>query len=164
MLVVDRRTTQALAHPTRVRILRFLKDAEVASPNTMATEFRVSLGSVSYHVRRLHKLGFLKLVKQVPRRGATEHFYRLAPGIGAEERVALASRDLFAHHDDAPAVSRALLDARAIAALRPSVDALFSRMRTLEAETVRRTAVAREASAFTVDVLFLVEDSDAASA
>jgi len=36
----------------------------------------VSLGVMSYHVRRLHALGFLELVKRTPRRGAIEHHYR----------------------------------------------------------------------------------------
>jgi len=162
--MVDRRAAQALGHPTRVRILRFLKSAEVASPNRMAIEFRMPLGNVGYHVRRLQALGFVELTRQVPRRGALEHFYRLAPGLGAEERLAKARRELFAPKADARAASRALLDARAIAALRPSVDDLFSRMRALEAETVRRTGVDRAGSAFTVDVLFLVEGSDTASA
>ena len=31
---------------------------------------------MSYHVRRLHALGFLELVKRTPRRGAIEHHYR----------------------------------------------------------------------------------------
>ena len=41
----------------------------------MADELDASLGVVSYHVRRLEALGFLKLVKREPRRGAVEHYY-----------------------------------------------------------------------------------------
>jgi tetrahydromethanopterin S-methyltransferase subunit G len=33
---------------------------------------------LSYHVRRLTALGFLRLVKRVPRRGAVEHYYTAA--------------------------------------------------------------------------------------
>jgi hypothetical protein len=33
------------------------------------------LGVTSYHVRRLAALGFLKLVRKTPRRGAIEHYY-----------------------------------------------------------------------------------------
>jgi DNA-binding transcriptional ArsR family regulator len=158
--MVDRQAVQALGHPTRVQILDFLRGAEVASPTTMSTELGIPLGSIGYHVRRLEALGFLELVRRVQRRGAFEHFYRLAPGAGAEERVASASRDLLARTEDVGAAWRALLDARAIAALRPSVDDLFARMRALEAETAQRTGVDREARALIVDVLFLVDDSD----
>jgi DNA-binding transcriptional ArsR family regulator len=72
----DPRLIKALAHPLRVRILSILETREMASPNEMADELDVSLGVMSYHVRRLHALGFLELVKRTPRRGAIEHHYR----------------------------------------------------------------------------------------
>jgi DNA-binding transcriptional ArsR family regulator len=72
----DPRLIKALAHPLRVRILSILESREMASPNEMAEELGVSLGVMSYHVRRLHALGFLELVKRTPRRGAIEHHYR----------------------------------------------------------------------------------------
>jgi DNA-binding transcriptional ArsR family regulator len=72
----DPRLIKALAHPLRVRILSILETREMASPNEMADELGVSLGVMSYHVRRLHALGFLELVKRTPRRGAIEHHYR----------------------------------------------------------------------------------------
>jgi DNA-binding transcriptional ArsR family regulator len=72
----DPRLIKALAHPLRVRILSILETRELASPNEMADELGVSLGVMSYHVRRLHALGFLELVKRTPRRGAIEHHYR----------------------------------------------------------------------------------------
>jgi DNA-binding transcriptional ArsR family regulator len=72
----DPRLIKALAHPLRVRILTILETRELASPNEMADELGVSLGVMSYHVRRLHALGFLELVKRTPRRGAIEHHYR----------------------------------------------------------------------------------------
>jgi DNA-binding transcriptional ArsR family regulator len=72
----DPRLIKALAHPLRVRILSILETRELASPNEMAEELGVSLGVMSYHVRRLHALGFLELVKRTPRRGAIEHHYR----------------------------------------------------------------------------------------
>jgi predicted transcriptional regulator len=59
-----------------VRILSVLETRELASPNELADELEVSLGVVSYHVRRLHALGFLELVRRTPRRGAIEHHYR----------------------------------------------------------------------------------------
>lgn len=72
----DPRLIKALAHPLRVRILSILETRDIASPNEMADELGVSLGVMSYHVRRLHALGFLELVKRTPRRGAIEHHYR----------------------------------------------------------------------------------------
>ena len=72
----DPRLIKALAHPLRVRILSILETRDMASPNEMAEELGVSLGVMSYHVRRLHALGFLELVRRTPRRGAIEHHYR----------------------------------------------------------------------------------------
>lgn len=66
---------KALAHPLRVQILNIL-DERTASPSEIATELNASLGVVSYHVRKLHQLKLIKLVKKVPRRGAVEHYYR----------------------------------------------------------------------------------------
>ena len=53
----DPRLIKALAHPLRVRILSILETRDMASPNEMADELNVSLGVMSYHVRRLHALG-----------------------------------------------------------------------------------------------------------
>jgi hypothetical protein len=38
------------------------------------------LGNVSYHVRQLHDVGVLRLVKKTPRRGAIEHYYSVDGG------------------------------------------------------------------------------------
>jgi DNA-binding transcriptional ArsR family regulator len=72
----DPRLIKALAHPLRVRILSILETRDIASPNELSEQLGVSLGVMSYHVRRLHALGFLELVKRTPRRGAIEHHYR----------------------------------------------------------------------------------------
>ncbi|MEA2298181.1 MAG: hypothetical protein QOF77_1117 [Solirubrobacteraceae bacterium] len=72
--ITDPRVVKALAHPVRAQILGALEE-RVASPNELSRELGVPLGSVSYHVRRLVGLGFLKLVKKTPRRGAVEHYY-----------------------------------------------------------------------------------------
>jgi DNA-binding transcriptional ArsR family regulator len=74
--ITDQRVVKALAHPIRAQILGALED-RVASPNQLSRELGVSLGSISYHVHRLVDLGFLKLVKRIPRRGAIEHYYTL---------------------------------------------------------------------------------------
>jgi DNA-binding transcriptional ArsR family regulator len=72
--ITDPDLAKALAHPLRTRILAAL-DGHIGSPSELADELDASLGVVSYHVRRLEALGFLKLVKREPRRGAVEHYY-----------------------------------------------------------------------------------------
>ena len=66
---------KALAHPLRVRALAILTERE-ASPSELAEELGEPLGNVSYHVRLLHELELIELVKTTPRRGAIEHHYR----------------------------------------------------------------------------------------
>lgn len=70
----DPTLAKALSHPLRPRILITLEN-RTASPSELARDLNASLGVVSYHVRQLHSLGFLRLVKRVPRRGAVEHYY-----------------------------------------------------------------------------------------
>jgi len=70
---------KALAHPLRSRILAALEN-RTASPSEIAEELNAPLGVVSYHVRRLQALKFVKLVKRVPRRGAVEHYYTTVAG------------------------------------------------------------------------------------
>lgn len=72
--ITDPTVAKALAHPLRSRILAALAD-RTASPSQLADELEVPLGVLSYHVRRLTALGFLELVRRVPRRGAVEHYY-----------------------------------------------------------------------------------------
>ena len=73
--ISDPRVIKALTHPLRVDILRALEE-RVASPSELADEIGAPLGNVSYHVRQLHALGLIKLVKKTPRRGAIEHHYK----------------------------------------------------------------------------------------
>ena len=72
--ITDPDLAKALAHPLRTRILAAL-EGRTASPSELAGELDAPLGVISYHVRRLEALGFLKLVKREPRRGAVEHYY-----------------------------------------------------------------------------------------
>jgi DNA-binding transcriptional ArsR family regulator len=73
--ISDPRVIKALTHPLRVQILRTLEE-RTASPSEIADEIGAPLGNVSYHVRQLHALGLIKLVKRTPRRGAIEHHYK----------------------------------------------------------------------------------------
>ena len=73
--ISDPSVIKALTHPLRVQILHSLED-RTASPSELADEIGAPLGNVSYHVRQLHSLGLIKLVKKTPRRGAIEHHYK----------------------------------------------------------------------------------------
>jgi predicted ArsR family transcriptional regulator len=73
--VIDQDALKALAHPARAHALHILNQ-RTASPKELAHEVGTSVGKMAYHVRELHKAGYIELVKTVPRRGATEHFYR----------------------------------------------------------------------------------------
>jgi DNA-binding transcriptional ArsR family regulator len=72
--ITDPALAKALAHPLRTRVLTAL-EGRTASPSELAAELEAPLGVLSYHIRRLTTLGFVKLVKSVPRRGAIEHYY-----------------------------------------------------------------------------------------
>jgi DNA-binding transcriptional ArsR family regulator len=72
----DAQFARFLAHPLRMRILQLLAVRGEASPVEMASEFGVSIGTLSYHARLLRDAGWIELVRTVPRRGAVEHFYR----------------------------------------------------------------------------------------
>jgi DNA-binding transcriptional ArsR family regulator len=76
---IDQRLVRALAHPLRVRILEILCE-RVASPIRLSLELDTGLTHVAYHTRALDKCGCLELVDTAKRRGATEHFYKAAPG------------------------------------------------------------------------------------
>jgi DNA-binding transcriptional ArsR family regulator len=99
--VNDPRMVRALSHPLRVRILAIL-DEQVASPIEISRMLRAELGVVAYHVRTLHRLGMLELVKEVPVRGALQRFFR------AVERP-VVSRE--AWENAAPVAKQALIGA-----------------------------------------------------
>jgi DNA-binding transcriptional ArsR family regulator len=73
---LDERLAKAFSHRLRLRILQHLTEHGVASPSELADALAEPLGNVSYHVRILHALDCLELVRTEPRRGALEHFYR----------------------------------------------------------------------------------------
>jgi hypothetical protein len=118
---------------------------------------------VSYHVRRLHALGFLRLVKQVPRRGATEHYYTTVAGprisneawastpavvkqavvsaalgeIGAQASAA-AGRGGFEAPDAHLSRSPITVDAQGWKALGAELDGLIARIEKIEAASHER--------------------------
>lgn len=72
----DAQIARVLSHPLRPQILQILALRGEASPNEIAAELGVPLGTLSYHTRLLRDAGWIELVREVPRRGAVEHFYR----------------------------------------------------------------------------------------
>jgi DNA-binding transcriptional ArsR family regulator len=72
---LEPRLLKALAHPLRYRVLWRLNEV-VASPKELAEELGEPLPKVWYHVVVLHEAGMIELVRETPRRGATEHHYR----------------------------------------------------------------------------------------
>jgi DNA-binding transcriptional ArsR family regulator len=71
----DPRWIRAVSHPARVRVLAML-DEQTLSPVIIADKLGVPVSRVAYHVRVLHQLGLIELVRTRPRRGATEHYYK----------------------------------------------------------------------------------------
>jgi len=74
--------SRAFVHPLRISILEVLAmdGGRILSPNELHHELQAPLSKVSYHVEELAKADLLELVRTEPRRGATEHFYRLRTG------------------------------------------------------------------------------------
>jgi DNA-binding transcriptional ArsR family regulator len=88
---LDPNLAKALSHPLRQRILERLSVGGEASPNQLARALEEPLGNVAYHVRILHRLGFIELVGTRQIRGALEHHYRALahPWLDAEQWAAL---------------------------------------------------------------------------
>ena len=153
---------KALTHPLRARILTLL-EGRTASPSELAEQLEAPLGVVSYHVRRLHALKFLKLVKRVPRRGAVEHYYttvagpfittdawRSTPTIVKHAAVSSAFQEIatqastainaggFDHNDAHISRIPVVLDEQGWQAVGRELDALFARVKEIEAESHKR--------------------------
>jgi helix-turn-helix protein len=73
----DATWAKALSHPARGGIIRLMRSNGTLSPVVAARELGQSVGALAYHFRQLHKLGFIEICDEIPRRGATEHVYQL---------------------------------------------------------------------------------------
>ncbi len=160
--ITDPQVAKALAHPLRTRILVAL-EGRTASPSELAAELDAPLGVLSYHVRRLTALGFVKLVRRVPRRGAVEHYYTATarPRITDEAWSAVpavvkqatisAALDQVGGYVSAAAASGGFdaaeahltrspvtVDAEGWRALARELDAMTERIRKIEAESEKR--------------------------
>lgn len=72
---VDEKLILALAHPYRVHALHILNQ-RVSTPKDLAAEVGCEVSTMAYHVKILRENGFVELVREEPRRGATAHFFR----------------------------------------------------------------------------------------
>jgi DNA-binding transcriptional ArsR family regulator len=167
--ITDPSLAKALAHPLRTRILAALED-RTASPSELASELGAPLGVVSYHVRRLAGLRFLKLVKRVPRRGAVEHYYTAVagphitssawgstPALAKQAMISSVLTDVGRRAADAATtggfddslshISRTpvTLDREGWKEAARELDALLARIREIEAESAQRLARADHA-------------------
>jgi DNA-binding transcriptional ArsR family regulator len=85
-----------LSHPTRVAAYVIINERE-ASPQEIAHQLGLSVTHVGYHVRALHRMGHIELVREKPVRGAIAHFYKaVRPVVGdteAWEEMSMAERE-----------------------------------------------------------------------
>lgn len=78
------RGLRAVAHPLRLRILSLLTGAAMSAAEA-ARELGETQANVSYHLRKLHDVGLLRIVEEVSIRGGLAKRYRHEPDSG--ERV-----------------------------------------------------------------------------
>jgi hypothetical protein len=74
-----RRVANAALHPMQVEILEAVASQSRLSPVQFQSP-HATVSLVAYHFRALRKLGLLEPAGTAPRRGATEHYYRLSRG------------------------------------------------------------------------------------
>ena len=84
---LDPKLVRALAHPLRVKILRYLTEHGEASPKEMSQPLGQVTQLVSYHTKVLVACECVYLSNTEKRRGAIKHFYRVNPHsfIGSQE-------------------------------------------------------------------------------
>lgn len=91
--VVDRLAT-IRNHPLRRKILQAAEEAHaqgrLVSPIGLRKQLKEPMGSVSYHITVLRDEGALKLLGEVPRRGASEHLYGVNEAFLAEIQDSVA--------------------------------------------------------------------------
>jgi DNA-binding transcriptional ArsR family regulator len=111
----DARVIKAIGHPLRWQMLEALNEDE-ASPAQLARRFGEPVNLVAYHMSILLKAGGVELVRTVPRRGSTEHYYRaiMRPFFGDREWARLPAETRRAVLETE--IKRVVRDVRAAAA------------------------------------------------
>jgi predicted ArsR family transcriptional regulator len=75
--VTDPERIRAMAHPTRLELLDFLTDVEVATATECAAHIGESVASCSFHLRMLEKYGY---VERAPQRGREKPWRKVSSG------------------------------------------------------------------------------------
>lgn len=183
--ITDPALAKALAHPLRTRILAML-EGRTASPSELAAELDAPLTVLSYHVRRLSALGFLKLVRRVPKRGAVEHYYTATtrpritdaawastPSIVKQATVGAALEQLGSYIGAAAAAggfdagdahltrSPVTVDAKGWAALARELERLTMRIQRIEADSSERLSRANHNGEQQATVVLMLFESPA---
>ncbi len=84
--VIDPTLAKAFTHPLRGHVWVTLFERGVVSPTEIADELGLKVTEVSYHFRKLHRKGLIRLVRTIQRRGFDEHFYEpVAPAFHIED-------------------------------------------------------------------------------
>lgn len=80
--VIDPTLAKVFTHPLRGHVWVTLFERGVISPTEIANELELEPSDVSYHFRKLHRKGLIRLVRTEQRRGFDEHFYEpIAPAV-----------------------------------------------------------------------------------
>ncbi len=180
--ITDPRIAKMLGHPLRIKLLGIL-ERRIASPNEIVElmGYEVALGTISYHMRVLHELGFTELVREVPRRGAVEHYYSAIrrplitvekwnslPSITKRAAIAAHIGEIGTHVNAAVTsgcfnvpdvhVSRAsaTLDEIAWEALAARLNALRAKTRQIEADSLARLAADARATRRPANVVMML--------
>jgi DNA-binding transcriptional ArsR family regulator len=154
-----------LRHPLRARIFALLEQ-EVRSPLELSRTLRMPLGVVAYHVRKLHELGLIELVRETRVRGAIQRHFRaregaVVPMSGWSDRPVAKPSVVAAALDEIVELARASnarggFDARGARVTREKLrldregwERLAARLQELlhEAEAIEDEAKARQAAA-----------------
>jgi DNA-binding transcriptional ArsR family regulator len=183
----DPRIVKGLAHPLRIHILRVLQE-RVASPSEIAADSDASLGTISYHVRYLERVGLIELTRTKARRGAVEHYYRAVGRVRITDRawaqlpaavregllgstldqigrvVTEAATDGGFSRDDTAVIRHRLrLDDQGFRELSGAVQALVDQAHEIEQGSVDRLAAAHDSQEAIASTLVLMLFDHAAS-
>ena len=157
------RADDALRHPLRARIFALL-ERETLSAIELSRTLRAPLGVVAYHVRKLHELELIELVRETRVRGAVQRHFRaregaVVPMAGWSERPVAKPSVVAAALEEIVELARASnarggFDARGASITREKLrldregwERVAERLRVLlgEVETIEEEAAARRA-------------------
>lgn len=77
---LDPTFAKLLSHPMRAAAMKIVRRDGRASPSDVGRELGLTSSAMAYHFGVLVRAGAIELCDTAQRRGATEHYYRLANG------------------------------------------------------------------------------------